>query len=86
MQQHKTIQLVPAGQFSIKDLDKFLFELELRFKQKEVMHRKEAAAFIGVNVRTLDRSNIPYHTVEGLSGKLYLRSEMLEHIKNSPKE
>lgn len=87
MEAHKQIQFTPDGSFSVKDLDRFLFELEARFKAKEVMHRKDAAAYLGVSERTLDRLSvsgvIKYHTLEGLSGKLYLRSEILEKVKAS---
>jgi predicted DNA-binding transcriptional regulator AlpA len=87
MNQNKTVQFVPEGQFSTKDLDVFLRELEIRFKHKEVMHRKEVSEFMGLSERTVDRlskpGGLPFHTIEGLSGKLYLRSELIEHIKKS---
>lgn len=80
------IQMLPHGQYSPIDLDKFLVELELRFKQKEVLHTKEAAAFLGVAERTLYRlpkETVPYHKIEGLEGRLYLRSELIDLIRKS---
>lgn len=81
------VHFVPDGQYSKIDLDRFLFELESRFKQKEVMHRKEAAAFLGISTRQLDSlcslGSIKYHRIEGLSGKIFLRSELLDTVKRS---
>lgn len=87
MNNSKTVQFVPEGQFSTKDLDIFLRELDMRFKQKEVMHRKEVADYMGLSERTVDRlskpGGLPFHTIEGLSGKLYLRQEIIDYIKRS---
>jgi hypothetical protein len=76
-----------VGGYSIKDLDSLLYALETRIKAREVMHRKEAAEFIGISLRQLDeltsQGSIPCHRLEGLSSKLYLRSELLDRIRNS---
>lgn len=80
------IQMQPEGMFSVKDLDTFLFELERRWKVKEVMHVKECADYLGISVSKLYRlpkSVLPYHQLEGLEGRLYLRSEVIEYIKKS---
>jgi hypothetical protein len=73
----------PEGMFSIKDLDRFLFEAERRFKQKEVMNPKEAAQFIGVSVATLYKSEVPFHKIPGIDRRLYLKSEIIQVIKSS---
>jgi excisionase family DNA binding protein len=87
MNSQKQIQLIPEGKFNIEDLDLFLFELERRFQAKEVMTRKEVAKYIGVSERTVDRlSNegvLPFHRLEGLNVKLYLREEIKAAIKNA---
>jgi hypothetical protein len=81
------VRFIPEGQFSNNDLAAFVKELEAFYKGKEVMHRSDAAIFLGVSERTIDRLSlsgaIPYHTIQGLHGKLYLRSELIEVIKNS---
>jgi len=79
------VQFIPETQYSKVDLDRFLFELEARFKQKEVMHCKEAAAFLGISVRQLNNlasaGKLKYHRLDGLKGKLFLRTEILEAVK-----
>lgn len=80
------IQLVPEGQFSNKDLDAFLFELERRWKSKEILHVQEAADYLGISKSKLYRMPkevFPYHEVEGMAGRLYLKSELLNAIKKS---
>lgn len=80
------IEMIPEGQFSIKDLDILIFALEGRVKAQEVMHRKDAAKFLGMSVRNLDalssNKRIPFHKPEGWP-KMYLRSEILDFIKRS---
>ena len=79
------IQMQPEGMFSIKDLDKFLFELERRWRSKDILHHDEAAEYLGISSSKLYRipkSVLPYHEVEGLKGRLYLKSELIDKIKN----
>jgi predicted DNA-binding transcriptional regulator AlpA len=80
------VQFVPDGQFSVKDLDRFLISLEARWKSKDVLNHEECAEYIGCSVRTLYRlgncGSIPYHTLQGLGGRLYLKSEIIEAIKS----
>lgn len=75
------VRFIPEGTFSNKDLHRLLVELSAFLDQKEVMHVKEAAAFLGISRSTLYRTNIPYHTLEGMEGRLYLKSELIDFIK-----
>lgn len=82
---HIEPRLVPDEYYSAKDIDRLFTALENHIKQREVMHRKEAADFLGINIRTLDRlateGNLPYHRLKGLEGtRLYLRRELLDFI------
>jgi hypothetical protein len=72
------------------DLDRLIHAIQLRVQQvqeEQIMHRKEAAKFLGIGTRQLDKltnaSKLPYHRIEGLAAKLYLRTELLEHVKRS---
>jgi excisionase family DNA binding protein len=79
------INMVPDGQYSIKDIDALLAALESRVQAREVMHRQEAADYLGINVRTLDRMSkrgeLPFHQLKGLEVRLFLRSELIAFIK-----
>lgn len=71
--------------FNLKNLDTFLLALERRMAAKEVMHIGDAAKFMGCSVRKINdlcqRNKIPYHRIDGLAGKLFLRSELIEFFK-----
>ena len=75
----------PEGQYSKVDLDRFLFELETRFKQKEVMRIEDVAAEFSCSVRKINHlcqhGKIPFHRIDGLGGKVFLRSELIDFIK-----
>ena len=79
------VHMIPEGQFQNKDLEILLNELSEILKAKEVMCRDEAAAFLSISTRTLDRLSIsgalPSHQIKGLSKRLYLRSEIIQYIK-----
>lgn len=82
------VNFIPEGPYSIHDVETLVIAFESVVKAREVMHRKEAADFLGINIRTLDRlataGSIPYHKIKGLEGtRLYLRSELVAHIKKS---
>jgi hypothetical protein len=73
-----------------KDIDRIIVALQDRMQhlnEEKVMRRKDAASFLGLHERTLDRlsnsGSIPYHRLDGLSDKLYLRSELIHLIKKS---
>ena len=68
--------------FNLKDLNTLVVALKRFGESKEVMHTKEAAAFLGISVSKLYRmKNLPYHRLEGLEGRLFLRSELIDYIK-----
>jgi predicted XRE-type DNA-binding protein len=79
------LQMIPDGQYSNKDLERLVIELTGVIKQTEVMHRKQAAEFLGIAQRTLDKmvqeSKVPFHRPEGFGGPVFLRSELIEHIR-----
>lgn len=75
------IHFTPEGAFSNKDLHRLLIELRAFMDHKEVMHTKEAAAFLGVSRSTLYRTKCPYHTLEGMEGRLYLKDELIDFIR-----
>lgn len=76
------VNMIPEGQFSNKDLERLLIELDARAKQKEVMHTKEAAAFLGIGVTSIYKvKDLPYHTLPGLEGRVYLKDELIDFIR-----
>jgi hypothetical protein len=81
------VQFNPETGYSIKDLDTLIVALETRVKAREVMHRKDAAEFLGISPRQLDywtaEKVIPHHVLPSTTVKLYLRSELLQKIKAS---
>lgn len=77
------IHMKPEGRYSDKDLERLVEEMREVVKQKEIMRHKEAAAFIGISTAKLYRSGFPYHRVEGMEGRFYLKSELIEYIKKS---
>lgn len=75
------IQLNPTGRYSHQELETFVSEIRTYVeREKEVMHAKEVAAFLGVSERTVFRSELPFHKVKGF-GRIYLRSEVIDFIK-----
>lgn len=50
-------------------------------ESKEVMHAKEAAAFMGIGMTSLYKCQAPFHQIKGIAGLIYLRSELIEVIK-----
>lgn len=79
------IQFIPEGQYTTKELQEFAREFREYLKGKEVMHRQDAADFLNVSVRTVDRlvaeGHLPFHMLG--TSKLFLRSEIITAIKNS---
>jgi excisionase family DNA binding protein len=90
MREATEIQFVPDGQ-NYKDIDRLIFAIQGRlgklFMVEKPMHRKDAAVYLGIAVRTLDQltsdGKIPFHRIDGISAKLYLPSELHEHIRKS---
>lgn len=77
------IQMSPPTPFTIQELDTLIMALEGRVKAREIMHRKDLAEYLGCSERTVDRSTLPHHYIPGTNVKVWLRSEVLEAIKNS---
>lgn len=79
------IQMRPDGQYSLRDIDKLIDAIESRVHAREVMRIEHAVEFLGVSRSQIDRmcrdGKLPFHRIEGLGGKLFLRSELLEFIK-----
>ena len=76
------IQMTPPTPFTMQELDTLLHALETRVKAKEIMHRADLALYLGVSERTVDRCKLPYHYIPGTNVKVWIRSEVLEGIKN----
>jgi hypothetical protein len=79
------VQMVPESQFHDKDLERLLSELR-GVVQRDVMRIEQAAAYLAVSITTLHlmcRKGLPYHRVDGLGGKIFLRSELIDYIKKS---
>lgn len=78
-------QIVPDEYYSIKDINRLIEALEKRMKVREVMRIEHAMKFLGIGRSQIDRmcknGHLPFHCIEGLSGKLFLRSELIEFIK-----
>jgi len=82
---HKNESLLPT-----EEIDKIISAVTSRamsLMSEEIMHRKEAAKFLGIGTRQLDKltndKKLPYHRIDGLAAKLYLRSEIIQLIKGS---
>jgi hypothetical protein len=68
--------------FDLKDLNTSITAVKRLTDAREVMHPKEAAAFIGTGVTSLYKcKNIPHHKLPGLEGRLKYRSELIDFIK-----
>jgi hypothetical protein len=79
-----------ASVLSDSDVDKVIMALENRMQhlfEEKVLHRKDAAKFLGIGIKSLDRlasgGKVPYHRIDGLSGRVYLRSELIHLIRTS---
>jgi excisionase family DNA binding protein len=81
------IKLHPEGQYSSKDIDALIHAIETRVQAREVMRIEQAADFLSVSRRKLDdlcrSGKMPFHRIEGLGGKIFLRSELIEYVKKS---
>lgn len=78
------VNMVPEGYFQNKDLERMLIEIRRVAEQDEVMRSEQAEVYLKVSRTTLNvmcRKGLPYHTVPGLGGKIFLRSELIEFIK-----
>ena len=76
------INMVPNTGFTNEQLDTLLYALETRVKAREILHKKDLAAELGVSQRTVDRSTLPHHYIPGTNVKVWIRSEIIEAIKN----
>lgn len=79
------VTMTPEGSLSMVELDALILALKSR-SVKEVLHAKEAAAFLGISESKLyrmDKKVVPYHKLQGLEARLYLTAELLEYIKKS---
>lgn len=78
------IRMEPDSPYPSQDMDRLIAAMENRLAAREVMRIEDALAFLNVTRSTLDRmvkKGLPYHTVPGLGGKLFLRSELIDYIK-----
>lgn len=70
---------------NIKDIDTLIEVIEKRVPAKEVMRIEDARNFLGISVRQINhmcqQEQLPFHRLPGLGGKLFLRSELIDHIK-----
>lgn len=77
-------RVVADEYYSAKDIDRLFAALEKRIQAREVLRIEQAAEFLGVSRKTLDnlcRAGMPYHRLDGLGTKLFLRSELIDYIK-----
>lgn len=85
------VHMVPNNSIlSEVELDKIILALQARVGhhlEEKIMHRKDVAAFLGIGTRQVDKlsnaGKLPYHRLDGLAAKLYLRSELIQLIKKS---
>jgi excisionase family DNA binding protein len=82
------INMVPDGQWPATELDKLIHALETRILEThEVMRIEHAADFLRISRAQIDRmckdGQLPFHKLEGLGGKVFLRSELIDYIKKS---
>lgn len=82
---HIEPHLVPDEYYSAKDIDRLFSALEKRLEAKEVLRIDDAAKFLSCSVRKINdmcqHDKIPYHRIDGLAGKIFLRSELIDFIK-----
>lgn len=75
------IAMKPEGRYANADLERLLNELKEYAGFPEVLHQQDAANFLGISYSKLRRmDNVPYHKLPGLSGRIYLKSELLTYI------
>jgi len=78
----RIIPMRSEGRYESKDLERLVNELYEHQQHKEVMHAKEAAAFLGIGLTSLYKcKDIPHHTLPGLEGRIYLKDELIDFIK-----
>lgn len=77
------IHLKPEGRYTDKDLERLVSDLAEVVKQKEVLHPKEAAEFMGISMTSLYKCDAPHHKIKGIQGRVYLRCELIDFIKKS---
>lgn len=76
------IQMKPTGHYSNPDLERLASELRDYVTFPDVMRTKEAAKFLGIGkTKMYQMDRIPSHQLPGISGKFYLKSELIEFIK-----
>ena len=76
------IQMLPEGRYTSKDLERLANELLEHARYPDVMRTKEAASFLGIGKTKMYQMDcIPSHKLPGISGKFYLKSELIEYIK-----
>lgn len=68
--------------FNLHDLKTLIVAIERFAESKQVMHAEDAAAFLGISERTLNRliGSLPSHKLEGI-GRVWLKSELIDYIK-----
>jgi excisionase family DNA binding protein len=77
---------VEQGSYNEKELEALIHGLEkVILARNEVMRVDQAAAFINISRAQVDRmcrdGQLPFHRLEGLGGKLFLRTELIDFIK-----
>lgn len=76
------IQMLPEGRYSNKDLERLANELASYLSAPEVMRTKQAAVFLNIGkTKMYEMDMIPSHRLPGISGKFYLKSELIDYIK-----
>jgi hypothetical protein len=76
--------LVPDEYYSASDIDRLFAALEKRIVPREILLIEDALVALNCTRSTLDRmvkKGLPYHTVPGLGGKMFLRSELIAYVK-----
>ena len=80
-------RIIPDDYYAhdLKDLNTLLVALRRLVEVKEVMTIEDAAAFLSCSVRKINdmcqHGKLPYHRLDGLAGKLFLRTELIEFVK-----
>lgn len=76
------IQLKPEGRYTNADLERLANELIEYVRYPDVMRTKQAAEFLGIGkTKMYQMDRIPSHNIPGITGKFYLKSELIEFIK-----
>jgi len=82
----QVIRMLPTAPISNEQLESLKAHLKEALKEKEVLDINEVGEMLGIGATkmySIPKSVIPYHKLEGIKKRFYLRSELIDIIKKS---